>query len=547
MTKKTDIKVEEDEAFKLTAAKRQPLNFEKAQLMFVNSMWKSQFEKMQSKDVRVALLGAGQSFGEEELITDNEFRQSKATVKSQVADLLVISLEVKKIFYLKNSFFLKKFIENAYDPDNFFDSLCNNNSKMKWRKNFSSKLADANLQKEIQQTKNEKKPRLQNRGYVPIHGLEGTLKAEQKRFQLSSLNEMPASPKIPAGLKSPKITSPKASFTIKTNTPRGITERSDLNSQRAPITPKAKNNEDTTTTNPDETPTAATVKSHRRVMSHGGVKGLNAFVTTYQSPVSPKRKDSLVSGSKLWESNICHYQNIIRKQKSRESSALMQALKSNTVQNSFENSPHNNNSLFKSDRAGLQTPKSSFLKDNSATFKGPASDFGEDEIQNTRARPTTASMYAQNISSLHMGRNSSAEHLDSKKLLAKKLGVDKLFITQSPMKDPIKIPLQLYINSPADPHVLSTTTRSPTSAKEALNVNSFSSVIGKINSTVNTSHMSPLLVRRIKSQIVNNDLMDSFSPMSTPKSKGTLTLTTSPPEKHSRSGSRDSVKRLPKF
>ena len=101
MTKKTDVKVEEDEAFKLTAGKRQPLNFEKAQLMFMNSMWKSQFEKMQSKDVRVALLGAGQSFGEEELINDNEFRQSKATVKSLVADLLFISLEVNRIFLLK--------------------------------------------------------------------------------------------------------------------------------------------------------------------------------------------------------------------------------------------------------------------------------------------------------------------------------------------------------------------------------------------------------------------------------------------------------------
>ena len=99
MTKKTDIKVEEDEAFKLTAGKRHPLNFEKAQLMFVNSMWKSQFEKMQTKDVRVALLGAGQSFGEEELVTDNEFRQSKATVKSQLADLLVISLEVNLLFF----------------------------------------------------------------------------------------------------------------------------------------------------------------------------------------------------------------------------------------------------------------------------------------------------------------------------------------------------------------------------------------------------------------------------------------------------------------
>jgi len=414
---------------------------------------------------------------------------------------------------------------------------------MNWRKNFSSKLADANLQKEIQQTKNEKNPRLENRGYVPIHGLEGVLKAEQKRFQLSSLNEMPASPKISAGLKSPKIASPKASFTIKTNTPRNVTERSDLNSVRAPITPKAKNNENTTT-NPDETPTAATIKSHRRVMSHGGVKGLNAFVTTFQSPVSPKRKDSLLSGSKLWESNICHYQNILRKQKSRESSALIQALKP-SAQNSFENS-HNNNSLFKSDRAGLQTPKSSFLKDNSGSFKGPGSDIGEDEIPNVRGRPSTASMYAHNTSSLHIGRNSSAEHIDAKKLLAKKLGVDKLFITQSPMNDPIKIPLQFYINSPADPHVLSTTTRSPISAKDVPNMNSFSSAIGKINSTVNTSHMSPLLVRRIKSQIVNNDLMESFSPVSTPKSKGGLALTTSP-EKHSRSGSRDSVKRLPKF
>jgi len=97
LTKKTDVKIEEDEVFKLTAKKRQPFNFDKAQYMMVNSVWKNQYEKMQSQDIRVALLGAGQNFGEEELIGDSEIRFSKAKVKSQTADLLVISLEVKFI------------------------------------------------------------------------------------------------------------------------------------------------------------------------------------------------------------------------------------------------------------------------------------------------------------------------------------------------------------------------------------------------------------------------------------------------------------------
>jgi len=355
---------------------------------------------------------------------------------------------------------------------------------------------------------------------------------------------MPTSPKLPQGLQSPKITpghSPKASFTIKTtNTPRSVitTDRSALNSPKAiiaaaPVTSRSNSNN----------PPQEVHKTHRRVTSHGGVKGLNAFVTTMSSPLSsPTRKDSLVPGSKLWESNISHYQSIVRKQKSREGSALLKALKPAQQNSSYEN----NNSLLH--RPEASSPKSSFLKDNSGSFKGPGSDIGEDEISNIRARPSTSSIHVHNISSVNVQRNASAEHLDAKKLLAKKLGVDKLFITQSPVKESMKIPLQLYINSP-DPHALSTTTRSPMSTKEIKNMNSFSSVIGKINSSVNTSHLSPLLVRRIKTQIVNSDLMDNFSPLSTPKNRTGFpfpnTINTRN-EKISRSGSRDSLKRFTK-
>jgi len=355
---------------------------------------------------------------------------------------------------------------------------------------------------------------------------------------------MPASPKLPQGLQSPKITpkhSPKVSFTIKTtNTPRSVitTDRSALNSPKAvitaaPLTPKSNSN----------IPPQEVFKTHRRVTSHGGVKGLNAFVTTMSSPLSsPARKDSLVPGSKLWESNISHYQSIVRKQKSREGSALLKALKP-AHQNSFN---ENNNSLIH--RPEASSPKSSFIKDNSGSFKGPGSDVGEDEVSNVRAvRPSSSSIHFHNISSLNMQRNASAEHLDAKKLLAKKLGVDKLFITQTPVKDSMKIPLQLYINSP-DPHALSTTTRSPMSTKDIQNINSFSSAMGKINSSVNTSHMSPLLVRRIKTQIGNSDLMDNFSPLSTPKNRTGFPFPNmnTGNEKISRSGSRDSLKRFTK-
>ncbi len=58
---------------------------EKRKMMRMNSIWDKKRKQDKKRYVRVALLGPGQIFGEEEVTNENDYRQNRAVVASYSA------------------------------------------------------------------------------------------------------------------------------------------------------------------------------------------------------------------------------------------------------------------------------------------------------------------------------------------------------------------------------------------------------------------------------------------------------------------------------
>lgn len=80
------------------------MTLQKAQLVHMNTIWKDQYSKAKSRQVRVALLGPQQSFGDEDFVLLANKRSTKAVIKSQTAEVIVVSFLVTifKIFSLSS-------------------------------------------------------------------------------------------------------------------------------------------------------------------------------------------------------------------------------------------------------------------------------------------------------------------------------------------------------------------------------------------------------------------------------------------------------------
>jgi len=106
----------------------QVMTLQKAQLVHMNAIWKDQYSKAKARQVRVALLGPQQSFGDEDFVQLASKRSTKAVVKSQNAEIIVVS-------------FLK-FIENRNNSRELCRKLLNmeKSAKNDWRKNFEDQM-----------------------------------------------------------------------------------------------------------------------------------------------------------------------------------------------------------------------------------------------------------------------------------------------------------------------------------------------------------------------------------------------------------------------
>jgi len=109
----------------------------------MNTIWKDQYSKANCRRVRVALLGPQQSFGDEDFIQLASKRSVKAIVKSQTAEIVVVS-------------FLK-FIENRNNSREICRKLLNmeKSAKNDWRQNFETQIVKMSLNHKLQKAESK--------------------------------------------------------------------------------------------------------------------------------------------------------------------------------------------------------------------------------------------------------------------------------------------------------------------------------------------------------------------------------------------------------
>lgn len=73
-------------------------------MLSVNSAWKRKFNQKHTQQVKVALINASQTFGEEEFAQKKPTRQFRAVVKSSSAELLYVSFTVYSVDSQKINF-----------------------------------------------------------------------------------------------------------------------------------------------------------------------------------------------------------------------------------------------------------------------------------------------------------------------------------------------------------------------------------------------------------------------------------------------------------
>jgi len=69
-------------------------------LLNMNTVWRKKYKKLMTDYIRCAILGANQTFGEEEIINKQPRRHFRAVVKSSSVDLLMIPTKVRIISFL---------------------------------------------------------------------------------------------------------------------------------------------------------------------------------------------------------------------------------------------------------------------------------------------------------------------------------------------------------------------------------------------------------------------------------------------------------------
>ena len=88
------IELNNNELLPRQDSQRGTLNFDRINMLSVNSAWKRKFNQKHTQQVKVALISANQTFGEEEFAQNKPTRQFRAIVKSSSAELLYVSFTV---------------------------------------------------------------------------------------------------------------------------------------------------------------------------------------------------------------------------------------------------------------------------------------------------------------------------------------------------------------------------------------------------------------------------------------------------------------------
>ena len=93
MIKEAELDFGKDQNF-LNHQRGSSLDKDKLIMLKMNSTWKTQYKHGHTQQIKIAIIGANQSFGEEEIVNRKKKRQSKAIVKSSFAEIIAIPLSV---------------------------------------------------------------------------------------------------------------------------------------------------------------------------------------------------------------------------------------------------------------------------------------------------------------------------------------------------------------------------------------------------------------------------------------------------------------------
>jgi len=137
VTKEANVKKSEEEAYfvKNNKTNNNP-DADKEKLVEMNAIWRNQHNQAKKQTLKMALLGANQSIGEEEIFTNSEVRKSKAVVKTSTVELFSVTAAIFLDCY-KNQ--VRK-SEDRSSPDTF-DTF---GAKNRWRKKFETQIVETN-------------------------------------------------------------------------------------------------------------------------------------------------------------------------------------------------------------------------------------------------------------------------------------------------------------------------------------------------------------------------------------------------------------------
>ena len=333
--------------------------------------------------------------------------------------------------------------------------------KKDWREILESNLVKTNIQNDL---KLRTKLSSDEKSYIPIQGMNGIMKPDRRKMKVSSMDNIQTDCLKNEASLNLQLALERENSDVGTLSTRSNSNMNHPNRRHRRVAPKS-------------------------VHLPGGLTGL--VTTVYNSNF--KEKDTTLKSSKLWDKNIAHHQKRPGGLHKKGNSAAHSRKNSQT---SFEISPIKTENL----QLEIRTPVNRSSNTTFINFKSARTD----------SIMTPKTNQDQGFLTPIQSKISPCEKLDShnyKKMLSKKLGMDKLF---SHEKSEIKIPPQFFISAPEWPTF---STRSPSSSKAlATNSHTFSQMVGKINNSVNTGNLSPSIVMKLKSHMGSTDSIIPTSP-----------------------------------
>ncbi len=295
-------------------------------------------------------------------------------------------------------------------------------------------------------------------GYVHIQGFDGYIAPVKK----------PRKPSISLNVQEPKITINQGYG--------GETQRSHLSSKRS----------------------TQSVEPHPKLNLKESSKTIK--LPSVSAVSSPKAGDREIEfqRSKLWDTNLAHHQR-----RPRHLAKKSAGIPGKTILKIGLDTVASKSDLSQFE---LRTPN------NFVSKEGLIRGFKSETSLNNLTIQDHIELVKSPKSQINKLKKDTSESEIYRQMLTKKLGIDKLFVQEKSPKKEMYLSTQFFISAPEHKSV----NKSPVSHLATENfgsIGSFTEMIGKVNSCLNVGHLSPSMVRKIRSH-ANLNSPDALIPCS---------------------------------